>query len=543
MGEFQGKPFRLMPYQELLLSRAIFGWRRAGDGTRRFRKVFVFLPKGAGKTPWGAGTAIYLTVCDNEPAAEVYICAGDKEQARVLHNDAKNMIEDSQELDNMFEVLKDTIFDQATSSSLRVLSSDASTKHGFRPHGVVFDEFHAQKNRNLFEALSKSLVKRRQPLMILISHAGDDDEGICFEEYELAKSVLSGTSPIEEFLPVIFEASPEDDFKSPDTWRKANPAHGVLVKHDAIAAACVEAIAEPRKRNDFLRFHLNRWVNQAIAWLPVDWWDRCKGTIDETFLRTLPVAGGLDLAQKFDLAAFVLTFLELLPGPAEEIQVTTTEGDEPVIRKVSLNFRIHVVPTFWLPEATLRERVQADRVPYDQWREAGLLKVTEGDVIDYEAILKEITGPLTARFPRLRGAEIGFDPAFATDLAIRLAGKGYQTVEILQNYKHMSEPAHILEALIKGGRVNHDGHRILRWNIENVAVKRDDAGRIRPVKPKRTAKRIDGVVAAIMGTSRLVLQPAAASPQIHIMHDRPEDAGTPELRNDYSTEEDDPWNW
>lgn len=542
MGEFNGQPFVLMPYQEFTLTRPLFGWQRKSDNTRRFRKTFIFLPKGAGKTPWGAGTAIYLTVCDDEPAAEVYVCAGDKEQARVLHNDAKAMIEDSQELDNMFEVLKDAIYDATTRSKIQVLSSDASTKHGFRPHGVVFDEFHAQPNRNLFEALDKSMVKRRQPLMILISHAGDDDEGICYEEYELAKLVLSGTSPIEELLPVIFEAQPEDDFKDPKVWAKANPAHGILVKHDAIAAACVSAIAEPRKRNDFLRFHLNRWVNQAVAWIPVDWWDRCKGSIDDAFLQTLPVAAGLDMSQKYDLTAFVLTFMELLTGPAEEIEVVTTEANQPVIRKVSLNFRLHTVPTFWLPEATLLERVKQDRVPYDQWQKDGLLQVTEGSVIDYDAIVKYITGPLAARFPRLKGGEIGFDPAFATDIALKLGAAGYQTVELVQNYNNLSEPAMIIEALLKAGRINHDGHRIMRWNVENVAVKRDDAGRIRPVKPKKNAKRIDGVVGLIMGTSRLVLQPAAASPQIHVITDAPTSdgaAGEAAVREYF--EEEDPW--
>lgn len=505
IGEFAGQPFELMDYQKLLLTRPIFGWKRVSDGTRRFRKVFAFLPKGAGKSPWASGTALYLTLCDQEAGAEVYAVAGDKLQARIVFDNSRVLVEQSDDLASRCEVLRDSIYYAQTRSTLKVLSSDAKTKHGFRPHGVVFDEFHNQPNRDLYEALSKSMVKRRQPLLLLISHAGDDDEGICYEEYELAKKVLSGTIPNESCLPVIFEASDKDDWKEPETWRKANPAHGITVKHDAIAAECEDAIAEPRKRNDFLRFHLNRWVNTAVSWIPIDSWDACRGRLDDATLRELPVYAGLDMSQKYDLTAFVLVFPSPIDGPAQDIEVVTTEDNEPTRRTLSLNYRINVVPFFWLPADTLLERVRQDRVPYDQWHASGLLRVTEGNAIDYNAVFDDIEGPISERFPRLREAQIGFDPAFATDISWRLSKAGYQMVEIPQNYQHMSEPAHILEALIKARRVTHDGHRLLRWNVENVAIKTDDAGRIRPVKPKKVAKRIDGVVATLMALSRSML--------------------------------------
>lgn len=547
MGEFAGRPFTLLDYQQLLLTRPIFGWKRARDGRRRFRKVFAFLPKGAGKSPWGAGTGLYLTLCDQEPAAEVYAVAADREQGRVVHTNAKIMVEESSDLAEMCEILKDAIYCAATRSTYKVLSSDASTKHGFRPHGVIFDEFHAQPNRNLYEALSKSMVKRRQPLMVIVSHSGDNDEGICFEEYELAKRVMSGTLPDDTFLPVIFEAAASDDWTLPEVWRKANPGHGITVQAEAIAAECEAAKAEPRKLNDFLRFHLNRWVNQATAWIPVDWWDACPSLPGDEILRELPVFAGLDMSQKYDLTAFVLAFLEPMaattdaPAPAIEVVDVADEPSPgaaaaPIKRVVSLNFQLSLVPFFWLPEETLRERVKQDRVPYDEWQRKGLLRVTEGNVIDYDVILQQITGEITARFPRLKGAPIGYDPAFATDIALKLGAAGYQPVEILQNYKHMNEPANVLEALIKGKRVRHDGHRVLRWNWENVAIKKDDAGRIRPVKPRRQAKRIDGVVASLMATGRAVLNAAAApAPRVHLFQDdttedgaapRPDDALT-----------------
>lgn len=510
IGEFSGQPFTLMPYQELLLTRPLFGWKRGRDGYRRFRKLFAWLPKGAGKSPWGAGTGLYCTLCDGEAAAEVYAVAGDKHQARVVHDNARIMVEESPELLELCEVLRDAIYCAGSRSTYKVLSSDAATKHGFRPHAVIFDEFHNQPNRLLYEALKKSMVKRRQPLLLIISHAGEDDEGICFEEYEYAKKVLSGTVPDDTTLPVVFEASADDDWTDPAVWARVNPGHGITVQHEAIAQECEEAKAEPRKLNDFLRYHLNRWVNQATAWIPIDWWDRCQTPLDEAALQALPIAAGLDLAQKNDLAAFVLVFRSPIEGPAESIEVVTDDDGEPVKRTISLNFRISVVPHFWIPADTMREHEKNDRVPYAQWAAAGLVHATEGNVIDYDTILRDITGPITRRFPRLREAEIGYDPAFATDLALQLQAKGYRPIEILQNYKYLSEPAHIFEALVRGRRVTHDGHRVLRWNMENVAIRQDDAGRIRPVKPKRQSKRIDGVVATLMGLSRAVLQPTPA---------------------------------
>jgi phage terminase large subunit-like protein len=515
IGEFAGKPFHQLAYQEMLLTRPIFGWKRADTGMRRFQSVFAFIPKGGGKSPWGAGTGLYLTLCDDEPAAEVYAVAGDTKQARVVHDNARIMVEESPDLLEMCEVLRDAIYHPGSRSSYKVISSDASTKHGFRPHGIIFDEIHNQKDRNLFEALTKSMKKRRQPLLIIITHAGEEDEGIAYEEYEYAKRVLSGTVSDDTALPVIFESPSEEDWTDPAVWKRVNPGHGITVQHAAIAAECEKAKAEPRKLNDFLRFTLNRWVNSASAWMPVEWWDACKGTVDESALQSLSLAGGLDMSQKYDLTALVLTFKEPLAEVEEKIDVVAeNEFGEKVKRSISLNFRLITVPFFWIPADTMREHEKNDRVPYSEWARMGLVTATEGNVIDYDRIFQDITGPICARFPRLRGAEIGYDPAFATDIAMKLQGAGFRMVEVLQNYKHLSEPAHVFEALVRGKRVTHDGHRVLRWNVENCTVKQDDAGRIRPVKPRRATRRIDGVVAALMGIGRLMVETIEPEPSI-----------------------------
>ncbi len=507
IGEFAGRPFTLMDYQALLMTMPIFGWKRQSDGLRRFRKLFAFLPKGAGKSPWAAGTGLYLMLCDHEPAAEVYALAADRFQARVVHTNAKIMVEESPELSGFCEVLRDSIYCAETRSVYQVLSADAATKHGFRPHAAIFDEFHAQKNRDLYEAIQKSMVKRRQPLMIIPTHAGNDDEGVCYEEYDLAKRVLSGNIDIDTMLPVIFEMTPADDWADPDIWRRVNPGHGITVQHDAIATECQEALAEPRKRNDFLRFHGNRWTSQATAWIPIEWWDACQTEFTDADLVGLECAAGLDLAQKWDLAAFVVVFRKYLETPAPALEVIAEEANGRIVKKqVSLNYELFVRPFFWIPENTLRQHEKEDGVPYSLWAEQGLVTPTEGDIIDYSRIYEDITTRILPRFSGLKQATIGYDPAFATDIATKLRDlAGLQIMEVLQNYKMLSEPSQVMEALIKGKRVRQDGHRLQRWNWENTSIKTDDAGRIRPVKPRNASKRIDGAVATIIGEKVLSL--------------------------------------
>lgn len=510
IGEFSGQPFILRPDQSLLIVRPSFGWRRTEDGTRRFRKVFAFCPKGWGKSPLGAGLGIYLARYDGESAAEVYAVAGDRDQAKIVHDNAKVMVENSPDLFDGSEILKNTITWPDLYSKYVVLSADASTKHGFRPHGIIFDELHAQRNRDLFEALRKSMAKRRQPMMVIITHAGTDDEGICYEEYELAKRVLAENTEVEATLPVIFEMQPGEDWSDPDVWQRVNPGHGITIRHEDIVEECREAQSEPRKRNDFLRYHGNRWTNQATAWIPIEWWDACQGPLDDVELVGLECGAGLDLAQKWDLACFAVVFKRYLEKADPAVEVISEESNGAIVKKsIELNYELFVRPFFWIPENTMRQHEKQDGVSYGIWEESGLVTATEGDIIDYSRIYQDITTKILPRYPRLKQGWIGYDPAFATDIATKLRDLAQlQILEVLQNYKMLSEPSQIIEALIKGKRVHHDGHRVLRWNWENASVKTDDAGRIRPIKPKNPAKRIDGAVAMVMANKVLSVEQA-----------------------------------
>lgn len=499
IGKWDGHPFDLLDYQRYLV-RAMFGWKRTGSDLRRFRKVFLAVPKGNGKSPFGAGLAIYGAFFDDEPGAEAYAVAADRAQARIVFDGAKIMVERCDAWEGQFDLFRDSIKRIGSTEALHVLSSEASTKHGFRPHIIVFDEFHAQPNRDLYDTLYRGMGKRDQPLLVMITTAGDDDESICFEEWDYARKVISGTITNPEYLPMVFEASPDEDWTIEPTWERVNPGFGVTMRADYFETECQDAQDEPRKRNSFLQLHCNRWVNQATAWLPVEWWDRCQQD-NLGDLSRLPVCAGLDLAQKWDLAALVLVFRRLLETgkQAEVLTVDEATGDTTAVH-IDLNYELIIRPYFWIPEDTMKQHERDDGIPYRVWREQGLLTATEGATIDYSRIFRDIKYSILTEYPMLRQGLLGYDPAFATDLATQLKKHaGLRTHEVLQNYKHMSESCQILEALIRAGLVRHDGHRVLRNHVENVEVKRDDAGRIRPVRPRKQSKHIDGVVGSVMG--------------------------------------------
>ncbi len=527
IGAFAGQPFALLPYQVKLLTRPLFGWKRTADNLRRFRRLTLFAPKASGKSPWASGTGLYLLLFDQEPSAEIYALASDREQGRVVHRDAQVMLESTPELAARCEVLKDSIFVANTNSTFKVLSADATSAHGWRPHAVILDEIQLQKNRDLLEVARRSMSKRRQPVLICLGHAGTDEESIGFEEFAYAKNVINGTLSDETLLPVVFDMAEGDDWQSPETWRKVNPGYGVTIQPDGLAMEAAEAANEPRKQNDFKRYHCNIWTNQATSWIPVEWWDACAvptlsnsthgSNLSPAAHTGYEAVAGLDMAQSIDYAAFVVTVkVPLVAGEGPTVAEVTDETGTTI--EQPLDYQLAVFPFYWLPEEMLKDREKTDGLPLSLYRDRGLLFESPGATISADQVFRDIVHTIAPQFPKLR--TIGFDPAFAADISQRLSAH-FTTLEIPQNFNYMTTPCYTLEGLLKARRVRHTAHPILKWNIGNVEVKRDEAGRLRPVKPKTTGgyrKRIDGVVALLMGLAVLNRQvPAEPEPQFQML--------------------------
>lgn len=471
-GEWVGTPFTLQPWQREDIIRPLFGWKRA-DGTRRYRTAYIEIPRKNGKSTLGAGLALYLLFADGEPGAEVYSAAADTDQARIVFDEAQRMVEASPALSEHGQVYRRSIIVKSERSTYRVLSADAHTKHGFNAHGIVFDELHAQPNRELWDVLNTSTGARRQPLMVMITTAGVyDPESICWEQHEYARQVLNGAIDDPSFFAYIAAADDDDDWTSPVTWAKANPALGVTIKLDYLEQECERAKNSPAYQNTFRRLHLDQWTAQEERWLDMAAWNACARELPDLVGRAC--FGGLDLASTTDIAALVLCF-----PPQDE--------DEPY----------WLLPYFWIPSDSLIERVRRDRVPYDAWLRDGLVAATPGNVIDYYYIEQTIRQAAM----QYDIQEIAFDRWGATLLYQRLEEARQTMIQFGQGFASMSPPMKEFLKLTISQRLAHGGNPVLRWMADNVVARQDPAGNIKPDKA-RSRNKIDGIVASIMALDR-----------------------------------------
>ena len=476
-GKWSGKPFELIDWQEQII-RDIFGTLKP-NGYRQFNTAYIEIPKKMGKSELAAAVALLLCCGDGEERAEVYGCAADRQQASIVFEVAADMVRMSPALSKRVKILSATkrIVFQPTNSFYQVLSAEAYSKHGFNIHGVVFDELHTQPNRKLFDVMTKgSGDARTQPLYFLITTAGSDTKSICYETHQKAKDLLEGRKVDPTFYPVIYGADESDDWTDPKVWKKANPSLGITVGIDKVKAACESAKQNPAEENTFRQLRLNQWVKQAVRWMPMDKWDKCAFAVNEEDLLGRVCYGGLDLSSSIDITAFVLVF------PPKD------EDDKYV-----------VLPYFWLPEETLNLRVNRDHVPYDVWEKQEYLKTTEGNVVHYGFIEKFIES-LGEKY-NIR--EIAFDRWGAVQMVQNLEGMGFTVVPFGQGFKDMSPPTKELMKLTLEEKVAHGGHPVLRWMMDNIFIRTDPAGNIKPDKEKSTEK-IDGAVATIMALDRAI---------------------------------------
>lgn len=477
-GKWAGQLFRAEPWQQFCQAN-LFGWKRA-DGTRRFRKAYTTVARKNGKTFDAGGTGLYMLVADGEQGAEIYSAATKKDQARIVWDDAKQMVKRSPSLAKRVQTLKINLSVQATASKFEPLSAEDDTLDGLNPHGVVIDELHAHKTRGVLDVLDTATGARSQPLLYMITTAGADRHSPCRFEQNYAEQVLSGTVENDAYFAYIATLDEGDDWKDERNWAKANPNLGVSVQIEELREQAKEAADKPAALNSFLRLRLNMWTEQETRWIALERWDKCGGVVDRAALRGRACFAGLDLSSTTDLTALVLRV------PAVE------EGE-----------RHAILPFYWLPEDNLAQRVKRDRVPYDAWKSMGYLETTPGASIDYAWIIKRLQ-ELADEFVI---QEVAYDRWGAQKIRTDLEDLGFAMVEFGQGMASMSPAMKQLEGEIMAGQINHGDHPILRWNFDNLAPRMDPAGNIKPDK-ERSREKIDGLVALIMATGRASVAPA-----------------------------------
>lgn len=469
-GERAGQPFLLEAWQRRIV-HDLFGTVRA-DGTRQYRIGYGEIPRKNGKTTFAAGIALYLLLCDNEHRPQVYSCAGDRSQASIVLNIAKNMVKHGSEiLQNKAKSRQYKIEAVANDGWYEACSAEAYSAHGLNPHGIIFDELHVQPNRMLWDAMLSGRGARKQPLVFAITTAGHDRSSICWEMHERAERAIADPCSDPTFYAVIYGAAMTDDWTSEEVWRNANPNLGVSVSLDFLREECDSAKKNPAAQNTFRNLYLNQWTEQAIRWIPVEEWDECKDdlTIDDFVGESCWC--GLDLAATRDINSFTMVF----------------QRDD----------KLHVFPFFWMPEDPVSNNAKNDRRQAKNWAEMGLIKQTPGNVTDYATIADDIA-ELCQRF---FVEQIAYDPwGPARALGQMLVAKGvYQNVivEYPQSMGNFAAPCKEFERRVASRLIAHNGCPVLRWMIGNTAVIRDSNDNTRPAKDKSSDK-IDGVVSTLM---------------------------------------------
>ena len=478
-GKWAGTPFWLLPWQEQLI-RDIFGIVKP-DGNRQFRTAFVEICKKVGKSELAAAVALYLLYADNEPSAEVYGAAADRQQASIVFDVAKQMIEMSPALMKRSKLMGATkrIVNYSNAGYYQVLSAEVGGKHGFSVSGLVFDEIHTQPNRQLYDVLTKGSSDARQnPLHFIITTAGNDRHSIAYELHTKAVDILEGRRVDPTFYPVVYGLKDDEDWEDEANWYKVNPSLGYTVDIERLRDAYREAKQNPADEVTFKWLRCNMWVSSTVAWIPDAIYMRGNEPIDMDALAGRDCYAGLDLSSTGDITALVLIF-----PPRNE--------DEKYV----------LLPYFWIPEETIPRRVKANSVPYDIWEKQGYIMSTEGNVIHYDFIEKFIMY-LSEKYHIL---EIAVDRWNATQMIQNLEGEGFTIVPFGQGFSSMSAPTKEFYRLLMDGRIIHGGNPVLRWMAGNVVIDTDPAGNIKVTKAK-SKEKIDGIVAAIMALDRCIRQ-------------------------------------
>jgi phage terminase large subunit-like protein len=472
-GKWAGTPIKLEPWQKFKLTTA-FGWVHKKTGLRRFRIVYLEEPRKQAKSTISSAVALYMLAVDGEGGAECYSAATTRDQARIVFQDAQEMARRSRGFRNRFgvQVHAHSITQPATASKFMALSADSSSLDGLNVHLAIIDELHAHKSRKVFDVISSARGSRTQPLLWCITTAGSNRAGICYEQRTYLTKLLEHIAVDDTFFGCIWSLDDGDDWTDPKIWAKANPNYNVSVYPEALASECLRAQTMASAQNEFLTKYLNVWVSADVAWMDMMAWDRCRNEsmkLEEFEGKRIYVA--LDLASRVDIAAMNI----FVPGD---------DG------------HLYTFGKYFLPEDIANESTNAQ---YSGWARMGKLTLTPGNTIDF-AYIEEDLRELSTRFEIV---EVPYDPFQATQFSQRMLNEGFPMVEMRPTVLNFSEPMKHLDALVREGKITHDGCPILTWMISNVEAHLDLKDNIFPRKAaSRAENKIDGVIALIMNVGR-----------------------------------------
>lgn len=475
-GKFGGKPVRLELWEKAHLA-AIFGFIDI-NGNRQYRESILIVGKKNGKSLLASIVGLYLQIADNEPGAEIYAVATKKDQSKIIWLESKRMVNKSPTLRKKIKPLVAELNSDFNDGVFKPLASDSDTLDGLNIHGVLMDEIHQWKNgKALYDIMADGTSAREQPLIYITSTAGTIREDIYDQKYEEAERVLNGYFDEngykdEHFIAFIYEIDNRNEWTNPDCWKKANPGLGTIKNLEQLTAKVKKAQANPMLVKNLLCKEFNIRETSSETWLTFEQINNTE-KFDVTELKPRYGIGGCDLSKTTDLTAAKVIFM------------------------VPDNPKIYVLSMYWLPEDLLENRVNEDKIPYDLWRERGLLRACEGNTInpkDVTAWFKEVQEKYDVYL-----SYVGYDgwsAKYWVDEMEDHFGKGVM-IPVIQGKKTLSSPMHQLGADLEAKKIIYNDNPIDKWCLCNTSVDIDKNQNIQPCKTKNQRRRIDGTAALL----------------------------------------------
>lgn len=428
-----------------------------------------YVARKNGKSSLLAGIALYCLIADGEAGAEVYSVASKKDQARLIYDECINMVKQSPELLEITKKRKSDLYFPLTFSKMQPLGRNSDTLDGLNSSLVIIDELHSIKDRNTYEVMKQSQSARRQPLLIMITTAGTVRECIFDDMYKYACGVCDGTITDEHFLPILYELDRKDEWKNPLAWEKANPSLGHIKKLDDLISKVERAKQSPKDLTGVLVKDFNVIQTVSSAWLTFDDINNTE-TFSLCGFKGYYAIGGVDLSHVGDLTAATLLMMDK-------------------------NEKRYVTQMYWLPKDNFEKRVHDEKIPYDKWYEAGLLRLCEGNQINYS----DVTAWFLEMVEKngITPAWIYYDPYSAAYWVQEMENYGFNLVKCYQGVKTLSLPMQKLGADLQAKKINYNNNPLLKWCISNTAIKTDTNGNIQPIKAQSAKYRIDGLASLL----------------------------------------------
>ena len=473
VGEHNGKPFLLLPYQKWIIYN-IFGFYYPNTDKRVINYVYLELARKNGKSAFAAAISLYMLCADGENGSEVEFVANNAKQAKLSFIKASNFLSSIDKNGKHFQRYRDSIKFDERKSILQILSSEASGNDGYNSYCFVLDECHEQKDSRLWDVMCSSQGMRKNPLAIITTTAGFNLYGFCYNYRRTCTEILSGLKKDDSQFVAIYTMDDDDDWTDSNNWIKANPSLGVTVYESKLQQQIEKAKNNTSLEVGIRTKNLNQWISTSDIWISNDLLMDATEKVDLDDFKESTCYIGVDLASVSDLTA--------------------------VSVMIPIDGKFYFKTKYYLPQSALKDNSNCEL--YKDWKRKGYLTITDGNVTDYDYLLSDIIKVSNKLFID----KIAYDAYNATQWAINATAQGLPLEPYSQALWSFNRPTKEFERLIKSGRVVIDDNPITRWCFSNVVLKRDFNENIKPTKLENQQK-IDGTISMIESLGIYLNQP------------------------------------